>query len=140
MSVHDALCPSPMRHPRGATKAIQPRPRGHLRGSPGPGSAQHGRTSSGSKDQRMEHMFLKREMRIIAGLLQCTCSWVKCVYILTRVQAFVRTRVCARRGGKVRAGLRSQIWKSGLCKGSHDEHESVNMGRGRWRITLVEQD
>lgn len=28
----DASCPSPMRHPRGATKAIQPHPRGHLGG------------------------------------------------------------------------------------------------------------
>lgn len=32
VSVRDASCPSPMRHPRGATKAIQPHPRGHLGG------------------------------------------------------------------------------------------------------------
>lgn len=130
MSVHDALCPCPLRHPRGATKAVEPHPRGHLRGSAGPGSAQPRRTSSGSGDQRMEPIFLKGERRIIAGLRQCTCPWVKCVYILTRVQAFVRTHVCARRGGKVRARLQSQIWKSGLCKGSHDEHGSVHVGRG----------
>lgn len=51
VSVRDASCPSPMRHPRGATKAIQPYPRGHLGGG---GSAGSGGTQPPQDELRLQ--------------------------------------------------------------------------------------